>query len=241
MLATAAGAGATNRVGQLGQFSQEGFSPTVLEQVPLFSGLSEQELAAVERQAVRKRYKRKTVIIEHGDLANTLYFMLSGKVKIYVMGEDGKEIVFRERGPGSYLGELALLAGGKRTASVETLEDSEFLVLTQDSFNRIMAEHPSIAQTLLRDLARRTCELSDDLTAFALLDVYGRIVKLLEGSAVEENGRLITPRLTHQYISDRIGSSREMVSKILKDLRIGGYIAVEQKRIVLLRPLPERW
>jgi CRP/FNR family cyclic AMP-dependent transcriptional regulator len=213
----------------------------VLEQVPLFSGLGVSDLKAIEHQASRKRYRRKTIIIEHGDEANTLYFLVSGRVKIYVVGDDGKEIVFGEKGPGSYVGELALLAGGKRSASVQTLEDSDFLVLTQDSFNRIIAEHPEIALVLLRDLARRACDLSDDVSAFALLDVYGRIAKLLETNAVDESGRLITGRLTHQDIADRVGSSREMVSKILKDLRVGGYIEIEKKRIALLKTLPNHW
>ena len=215
--------------------------PAVLEQVPLFSGLDSDDLEAIERQAVRKRYRRNTVIIEHGDEANTLYFMINGRVKIYAVGDDGKEVVFGEKGAGSYVGELGLLAGGTRSASVQTLEDSEFLVLTQDSFNRIISAHPEIALILLRDLAKRACELSDDVSAFALLDVYGRIVKLLNSNAVEERGRRITGRLTHQDIADRVGSSREMVSKILKDLKVGGYIEIEQKRIVLLRTLPDRW
>jgi CRP/FNR family cyclic AMP-dependent transcriptional regulator len=215
--------------------------PAVLEQVPLFSGLDPDDLEAIERQAVSKRYRRNTVIIEHGDEANTLYFMIDGRVKIYAVGDDGKEVVFGEKGAGSYVGELGLLAGGTRSASVQTLDDSEFLVLTQDSFNRIIAAHPEIALILLRDLAKRACELSDDVSAFALLDVYGRIVKLLNGSAVEEGGRRITGRLTHQDIADRVGSSREMVSKILKDLKVGGYIEIEQKRIVLLKTLPDRW
>ena len=95
-----------------------------------------------------------------------------------LIGDDGREMVFGERGPGSYIGELALLAGGKRSASVQTLEDSEFLALTRDSFNQIVTSQPSIALSLLRDLARRTCDLSDEMGAFALLDVYGRIAKL---------------------------------------------------------------
>ena len=213
----------------------------VLEQVPLFSGLDADKLEAIERLAVRKRYLRNTILIEQGDEANTLYLLVSGRVKIYMPGEDAKEVVFREIGPGSYVGELAILVGGTRSASVKTLEDSDFLVLTQRSFNQIITDHPQIALTLLRDLAKRVCEMTEDVGNLALLDVYGRIVKLLEQSAVEEQGRRITGRWTHQDIADRVGSSREMVSKILKDLRVGGYLAVEQKRIVLLRPLPQHW
>ena len=217
-----------------------GIHKAVLEQVALFSGLDADELEVIERLAVRKRYLKNTIFIEQGDEANTLYLLVSGRVKIYV-GDDAKEVVLREIGPGSYVGELAILVGGTRSASVKTLDDSEFLVLTQRSFEQIITDHPQIALALLRDLARRVCEMTEDVGNLALLDVYGRIVKLLEQSAVEEQGRRITGRWTHQDIADRVGASREMVSKILKDLRVGGYLAVEQKRIVLLRPLPERW
>jgi CRP/FNR family cyclic AMP-dependent transcriptional regulator len=213
----------------------------VLEKVPLFAGLEAGELLAIERQAARRRYRRNTIIIEHGDDAATLFLLISGRVKVFNVGTDGKEIVFGERGPGSCIGELALLTGGQRSASVQTIEDSEFLILTQDAFNQIIVEHPKIALRLLRDLAKRICELSDDLSDLALLDVYGRIAKLIQSTAIAENGRLITNRLTHQDIADRVGSSREMVSKILKDLKLGGYIEIEKKRIVILRPLPERW
>jgi CRP/FNR family cyclic AMP-dependent transcriptional regulator len=213
----------------------------VLEKVPLFAGLEAGDLLAIERQAARRRYRRNTIIIEHGDDAATLFLLISGRVKVFNVGTDGKEIVFGERGPGSCIGELALLTGGQRSASVQTIEDSEFLILTQDAFNQIIVEHPKIALRLLRDLAKRICELSDDLSDLALLDVYGRIAKLIQSTAIAENGRLITNRLTHQDIADRVGSSREMVSKILKDLKLGGYIEIEKKRIVILRPLPERW
>lgn len=213
----------------------------MLEKVPLFSALDGDAIDEIERVAVRKSYRRNTIIIEQGDDASTLFLLIEGRVKVFLVGDDGREMVFGERGPGSYVGELALLAGGKRSASVQTLEDSDFLVLTRDSFNQIVTSQPSIALSLLRDLAKRTCDLSDEMGALALLDVYGRIRKLIQSHAVEQDGRLITERLTHQDIADRVGSSREMVSKILKDLRSGGYIEIDKKRIEVLRPLPERW
>ena len=213
----------------------------MLEKVPLFSALDGAAIDEIERVAVRKSYRRNTIIIEQGDDASTLFLLIEGRVKVFLVGDDGREMVFGERGPGSYVGELALLAGGKRSASVQTLEDSDFLVLTRDSFNQIVTSQPSIALSLLRDLAKRTCDLSDEMGAMALLDVYGRIRKLIQSHAVEQDGRLITERLTHQDIADRVGSSREMVSKILKDLRSGGYIEIDKKRIEVLRPLPERW
>jgi CRP/FNR family cyclic AMP-dependent transcriptional regulator len=213
----------------------------VLEQIPLFSALGPEDLRVIEAKTVRKNYRRNTIIIDHGDDASTLFLLIKGRVKIFVVGGDGKEMVFGERGPGSFVGEFALLTGGKRSASVQTLEDSEFLVLKQDAFNQVVCKHPAVALHLLRDLAKRVCELSDEMSGVALLDVYGRIRKLVQKNVRDDKGRKITGRLTHQDIADRVGSSREMVSKILKELKAGGYIEIADKRIVLLRSLPERW
>ncbi|MCB1922754.1 MAG: Crp/Fnr family transcriptional regulator [Gammaproteobacteria bacterium] len=213
----------------------------MLNNVYLFDGLSDEERATIERHAVLKHYRKNTVIIERGDDANALYIMQSGRAKAYVANEKGREVVLSEQEPGAVLGELALLGEIPRTASVMTLEDSDFLVLSKRSFDECIKEHPHIAFNLIRALARQVDALTASITDFALLDVYGRIAKVLTESAVEEGERVITPKLTHQQIADRVGASREMVSKILKDLRAGGYIDVESKRYVIQRRLPANW
>lgn len=213
----------------------------MFEQVPLFAGLEKETLNRIEQRSIRKRYRARTVLIEQGDVANMLYVLVQGRVRVFLVGEDGKAVVLGEKGAGDCVGELALLVEGTRTASVETLEDCEFLTLTKVAFDELMQAHPEIAVALLRDLAKRFCVLSDSLGDFALLDVYGRIAKLIRAEVVEEGDRRVTGRLTHQDIADRVGASREMVSKILKDLRAGGYIEIVKKRIVLHRDLPARW
>jgi CRP/FNR family cyclic AMP-dependent transcriptional regulator len=213
----------------------------MLSKVPLFSGLSPEELETIERHAVTKRYRKNTVIIEKGDEANSLYLVLEGRVKVYVADADGKEIILNEQGPWDHIGELALLGDSQRTASVVTLEDSNFLVLTKRSFQQCLTDHPGIALNLIGHLANRVRQLTEEVTDLALLDVYGRVAKTLTESATEQDGRLVTARLTHQEIADRVGSSREMVSKILKDLRTGGYVTVEGKQYVINRKLPDRW
>jgi CRP/FNR family cyclic AMP-dependent transcriptional regulator len=213
----------------------------MLAQIYLFEGLSNEELEVIEKHAVAKHYRKNTVIIEHGDDANALYLLRNGRVKVYIADERGKEIVLREPGPGSVLGELALLAEMPRTASVMTTEDSEFLVLAKRSFDQCLKDHPGIAFNLVKALARQVQNLTESVTDFALLDVYGRIAKILSESAVEEDGQTITPKFTHQQIADRVGASREMISKILKDLKLGGYLSSEGKRYVLHRKLPAKW
>lgn len=213
----------------------------MLENVPLFEGLTPEELTTIEQHTVKKPYRKNTVLIERGDEANTLYVLTDGKVKTYIADEEGREIVLNELGPGAHLGELAILADIPRTASVMTTEDSKCLVLTKRSFSQCLSDHPSIAFNLIRSLVMRTRVLTEMVGDLALRDVYGRIAKVLTESAREEGGQLITRPFTHQQIADRVGSSREMVSKILKDLKIGGYLSTVGKRFVLQKKLPAKW
>lgn len=213
----------------------------MLDKVPLFAGLSPEELDVIAQHAVRKSYRKNTVIIERGDEANTLFVLTEGRVKTYLADEQGREIVLNDLGPGSQLGELALLGDSPRTASVMTVEDSVFLVLTKRSFLQVLSDHPELAFNLIRLLVERTQTLTESVGDLALRDVYGRLNKLLTESADDVDGSLVSGPFTHQQIADRVGSSREMVSKILKDLKTGGYIACEGRKFTLLKRLPAKW
>jgi len=213
----------------------------MLAQVPLFADLDPAALSALEQQTKVKRYQKRTVIIEKGEESSILYVLERGRAKVYVADDAGKEIVLRELGPGDHFGELALLGGSPRTASVMTLTDCEARLLTGSVFRDFLAKHPEVALVLIRHLARQVADLTDTASDLALLSVYGRIAKVLVESAQDEDGRLITGPLTQQHIADRVGCSREMVSRIVGDLRTGGYVSLEGKRFVLERKLPERW
>lgn len=213
----------------------------MLETIPFFSGLSDRELDAIGKQTVTRCYPKHHIIIVQGDPANSLYFVVRGRVCVFSVGADGKRMVFGERGPGACVGELALLTQGRRSASVETTEETEVASLTKRSFDQIVSANPNIALSLMRNVAERFCSLATDMSDLALLNVYERIAKLIRSRACSEGGRRITGRLTHRDIADRVGASREMVTKVLRELSIGGYISVERKRIIIEKPLPEHW
>ncbi|MCF7984816.1 MAG: Crp/Fnr family transcriptional regulator [Thiohalocapsa sp.] len=215
--------------------------PPTLRSVPFFASLDEADLKAIESQTKIKRYRKKTIIIEKGDESSSLYLLLDGRAKVYVADDAGKEVVLRELGPGDHFGELALLSGSPRTASVMTLTDCELCLLTGAVFRGFLLDHPEAALRLIRELALQVASLTDMVSDMALLSVYGRVAKVLVESAKDEDGRSITAPLTHQGIADRVGCSREMVSRIIGDLKTGGYVAMEGKRFVLQRKLPERW
>lgn len=213
----------------------------VLRALPLFDELNDDELRTVQSHAVGRTYRKNTVIIEKGDETNSLYVLVTGKVKVFVDDEDGKELVLNTLGPGAYFGELALLGDIHRTASVMTQENSKFLVISQVDFLDCVRTSPEIALELIRHLIGKISQLTDRLGTLALRDVYGRVAATLQEQAEDEDGKLITGRLTQQDLAQMVGASREMVSRILKELKTGGYIDIQSKRIIICKKLPARW
>ncbi len=188
-----------------------------------------------------KRYPAHTVLINEGDVADTLFIILSGRVKVYAGNESGKEVSLNQHGPGEYVGELPL-DGGVRSASVITLEPTTCALVTGANLREFIATHPDFALHLIRNLILRLRTLTDSVKSLALDDVYGRVVGLLQKLAVAEGAhRAVPQRLTQQEIADRVGASREMVSRIFKELSLGGYLSVQGGRIVLLKNPPAAW
>jgi CRP/FNR family cyclic AMP-dependent transcriptional regulator len=210
---------------------------------------AEQLVAALESPALRElaargrmqQYRKDVVMLQEGDHGDTLYIVLAGRVKVFATGVDDREIVFDIHGPGEYVGEMAL-DGGPRSASVMTLEPTTCSVVTRVTLKDHIAKHPEFAFELLAKVIRRARRATESARDLALLDVYGRVRRLFDSIAVERDGtRLIPEKLTHQEIADRVGSSREMISRLLKDLSEGGYISVSDKLITLRKPLPPNW
>jgi len=203
--------------------------------------LSDKMLAALERSAQIRRYPKNTVLISQGDRGETVYFILEGRVKIYVSDDAGDQIVVGTQGRGEYFGEMAL-DDGLRSASVITLEPTQLAAVPKAQFGELMAQQPELAVQLILLLIGRVRALTERVTDLALLDVYGRLVKLLhDQSSPRADGTRAMPRLTQQDIAEHVGSSREMVSRIFKDLAAGGYIALTAKEIVVLKAPPRRW
>ncbi|WP_296808114.1 cyclic nucleotide-binding domain-containing protein [Thiocapsa sp.] len=213
----------------------------ILLGIPLFAELGIDRIGDLIDQAALRTYRANTVVMQKGDEASALYVLLSGRVKVFSADDNGKEIVLNELGPGDYLGELALIEDSTRSASVMTVTPSRFLVIPKASFQAYLISRPGVALHLIGALAARVRKLTEEVERLALRDVYSRLADTLQARAVEENGRLITDALTQRDLAALVGASREMISRILKDLKAGGYIALEGKRVVIHRKLPERW
>src|ERR1043166_5179539 len=203
--------------------------------------LSDAELKALSERAIMRAFAKNTVIVSEGDRADSLYIVLSGRVRAYVSDDQGKEMFLSEAGKGEYFGEMAL-DEGPRSASVITLEPTRLLVVPKDDFAAFLAKSPEFALHLVRKLIRRVRALTHDVKSLALMDVYGRVARMLLDLAVERAGALvIEDRPTQQEMANRVGASREMISRILTELAAGGYIEVARDRITISRTLPCGW
>jgi CRP/FNR family cyclic AMP-dependent transcriptional regulator len=197
--------------------------------------------AIAERGGVRS-FAANTVLVTENDQSDALYVLLSGRVKAYGADADGREIVYATQGPGEYFGEMTL-DGGPRSASVMTLEPTTCAVVPGTQVRDFLARHPDFAMHLVIKLIHLARASTEHVKSLALDDVYGRIAKLLRRlSRPDEAGTPVVPeKLTQQDIADRVGSSREMVSRVFKSLQDGGYVEMRSGRIALLKKLPARW
>lgn len=214
----------------------------MIHTIPLFNGLPEADLNAINAHAVTKTYAKNTVIINEGDVSDSLYLILNGRVKVYLSDEDGKEVILNTQGPGEYFGELALIDEAPRSASVMTLDDTKLSIVLKRDFEGCLARHPEIALRVIKGLTKRLRMLTENVKSLALMDVYGRVARTLLSLAVEEDGKMVVQqRMTQRDIAAMIGASREMVSRILKDLTVGGYITMDKKSITINEKLPHAW
>ena len=213
----------------------------MIENIPLFAGLSPEVLAEIEQHGSIKTYRKNTIVINEGDETDSLYLILSGRVKVFLSSEDGREAVLNHQGPGEYFGEMSLIDRQPRAASVMTVEPARLMIISRGDFMRCLASNPEIALNLIEPMTSRIRMLAQNVSNLALLDVYGRVARTLLQNASEEDGVMMTGKLTQQEIADMVGASRAMVSRILKDLRTGGYIDVEKKRIIINQQLPSHW
>lgn len=210
-------------------------------QKPPFLGLSEQDLSALSKRAVTRSFPKNTVVLHEGDETDTLYIIVSGKVKVFLANEEGKEIVLDTQGPGEYFGEM-VLDEGPRSASVMTLEPCRFQLIPKDDVKALLQSRPDFAMHLISKLIHRGRVLTEHVKSLALKSVYGRFSKLLNEMSVPQDGKRVMPeKLSQQELANRVGASREMINRIVKDLSTGGYISVEDQRIVILKPLPAKW
>ncbi|MCC7327120.1 MAG: Crp/Fnr family transcriptional regulator [Burkholderiales bacterium] len=205
------------------------------------SPLPDETLRAIAASGVVRSFPKQTILIHEGDVGDSLYIVLTGRVKVYASNAAGREVVIDFHGAGEYVGEMSL-DGSPRSASVITVEPTTCAIVNRAQFRDFLAANPDFTQHLIQTLIRRARDATENVKSLALSDVYGRLVRLLNALAVERDGRFHVPeKLTQQDIADRVGASRDMIGKLMKDLVGGGYLLVEDRQITILRKLPPGW
>jgi CRP/FNR family cyclic AMP-dependent transcriptional regulator len=212
-----------------------------LSRTTLFEGLDANDIEEVASQTVIRQFPKNTVIVSQGDDTDSFYVILQGKVDVFLHNDKGKEIIINTMTECESFGELAPLGGIPRQASIITTEESTFGIISRQVFMDTLLTRPSVSMRIIDILIGRIRDLTEEVSSLALEDVYNRVVRVLYKHAVEVGEKLVTEKLTQQDIASRVGATREMVHRILKELKTGGYISIEGKHITIEKKLPAGW
>ena len=210
-------------------------NPNMLKAVPLFASLSDEEVRLLQPCLQQRRYPRGSFILRVGEEIDALYVIVSGRVKVLIPADRGNEVILTVLGPNEYFGEMGLLDDKRRSASVETLVACEMLRFPKAAFVACLKDNFELAMILIRNLVERLRNADHSIESLALYDVYGRVVRLLREQAVRVDDLWVVKHAPpKQEIARMIGASREMVSRVMKDLQKRGQIRVEKRKVILI-------
>ena len=210
----------------------------LLRTVPIFSELSEPDIAALARLTSRRTCPKDTVVFFENEEGDSFFCIVAGRIKVTILGDDGREVILSVLGRGDFFGEMALLDNEPRSATAIAVEDTELLSLHRNDFQSVLSDNRSIMSALIKILAARLRRANHQISTLALLDVYGRVARVIVDTARDEgkrlkDGRIAFRRATHQEIANRIGTTRETVTRMLKDLERQGLIHIDGKEVVV--------
>ena len=211
-----------------------------LAAIPLFASLTPAELQAAARLFAVRCYPKDAIVATEGDRLDLFNFILSGNVQAFWRDEAGHQLKLGVDGPGGHFAD-ATLGGEPALVSMIAIEDLRVASIPMTEFKQLLVRHPQVAVVLLMEVVARLRRLLQRTKTLTMEDVYGRVVKLLLARVVETDDKLVTERLTHAEIGQRVGATREMVGRVLRDLARGGYIKADRGRMTILRRPPGRW
>jgi CRP/FNR family cyclic AMP-dependent transcriptional regulator len=212
-----------------------GVSLTTLRALPIFETLDDKSLRPLLRVAMLRHVPRHTVVLHAGDHTDNIYFVLSGVLKVQISDEEGREVILSMLGPGELFGEMGVLDDHPRSATVLAVESSEVVVIGKEDFKQCLAENPDVSLFIMRNLTKRLRLADRNIESLALFDVYGRVARLLlEAAEIVDGRKVVTHKITKQDIAKMIGASREMVSRVMRDLLAQGLIQECDGQLILV-------
>ena len=206
-----------------------------LRTIPLFAAVSDDDLEAVASLLIERSFPKNKTIVEEGMPGDYMYVVREGRVKVTKLSGDGREKILEMLGAGSFFGELSLLDGAPRSASVKALTDTRILALSRSDFLGLLHRSPDLAMAVIQELTARLRQMDDQASSLSFQRVKERTQGLLVRLAREgaEGGLRATPALTHQQIADMIGTSRETVTRVIKGLKQDGWLRQEGKQYLV--------
>ncbi len=209
----------------------------LIRRVPLFSMLTDAQAVSVADAVVKRRFKRGEVIVEQGKKTNALFILLNGRARVVTADSRGREVILATLRPGDHIGEMSLIDNEPHSATVRAEVQTDVLMLGRTEFARCLPENSSMAYAVMRGLVQRLRQADRKIESLALMDVYGRVARaLLEfASEVGDGALLIRERLSRQDIAKMVGASREMVSRVMKDLEERGFIQTQDDGAILVK------
>ncbi|MBI5198770.1 MAG: Crp/Fnr family transcriptional regulator [Nitrospirae bacterium] len=211
-----------------------------LKSVPLFSDLNREELRQIESISGEKRYRKNEIIFHAEDLGAYLFILKEGSVKISLQGREGREVILRILYPKEFFGDMALLDGYHRSATVTAFEDSKAVLINREDFLNLIGKHPEVALKIMSILSKRLRKADERIASLVFLDAHGKVARSLldliqeQGKKTEE-GIVIDLKLRREELSDLAGLTRETTTRVLKDFETAGAIRRERKRLIILR------
>lgn len=210
-----------------------------LRAIPLFAALADRELGAIAPLFAVRTYPKNSIIVNEGEPVGVLFFVLSGRVRLFWCDRNGEEKDLAILAPGENFGLVSLIGETILTSSI-ALEPLVVATITSQDLEDLLLRYPAVGVRLLREAVRVIRLLIQRAKVFSMEDVYGRVVWILQRHATPSDGRLITDRLTHADIGRRIGATREMVGQVLRQLARDGYLVAGGGRFEILKSLPRR-
>jgi CRP-like cAMP-binding protein len=204
--------------------------------IPLFAQVADDDLEQIASHLIERRYPKNTTIVEEGLPGDYMYIIREGRVKVTKLSDDGREKILEFLDEGAFVGEMALFERAPRSASVKTLTPVRLLALSQTDFIGLLKKSPDLAMAVIQELSRRLRTINEQASALSFQRVKDRTKGLLVRLAREPQGdgsRRGTPSLTHQQIADMIGTSRETVTRVVKELKTDGWLEQEGKHYLV--------
>ena len=207
----------------------------LIRRVPLFSMLTNEQAQTIADGVVKRRYRRGEIIVEQGRKSDALFILLSGRARVITSDSRGREVILAVLEAGDYLGEMSLIDNEPHSATVRAEVQTDVLVLARSEFGACLPESSSLSYAILRGLVGRLRNADRQIESLALLDVYGRVARALLDMAQDEEGqRMIRSKVSRQDLAKVVGASREMVSRVMKDLEERGLIETQENGWVVL-------